>query len=53
MAAVAVTIVAVCVVMYTVFEMIERRKRQRFQEDLRRYILKHKGDGGDADEDLR
>lgn len=53
MAAVAVTIVAVCAVMYTAFEIIERRKRRRFQEDLRRYVLGHKGDENNADEDLR
>lgn len=49
---VAVTIVVVCVMLYTVFEMIENRKRRKFNENLRRYIQEHKGDWSDADKNL-
>lgn len=52
MGAVAVTVVVVCAALYTVFELIERRKRRRFEEHLRRYIKEHKGDWNDGDESL-
>lgn len=52
MGAVAVAVVAVCAALYTVFELIERRKRRRFEEHLRRYIKEHKGDWDDGDESL-
>lgn len=43
MGAAAVTVVVVCAAMYTIFEVIERRKRKKFAEDIRRYIQNHKG----------
>ena len=33
MGAAAVAVVVVCAVMYTIFEVIERRKRKKFAED--------------------
>ena len=52
MEAVAVAIVVVCAALYTVFELIERRKRRDFEEYLRQYIKEHKGDWDNADESL-
>lgn len=40
MGAAAVAVVVVCAAMYTIFEVIERRKRKKFAEDIRRYILR-------------
>lgn len=40
----AVAIVVVCAALYTVFELIERRKQRNFEEQLRQYIKEHKGD---------
>lgn len=45
MGVVAVAIVVVCAALYTVFELIERRKQRNFEEQLRQYIKEHKGDG--------
>lgn len=60
MGAVAVAVVVVCAVLYTVFELIERRKRRRFEEHLRRSeerlrrrIKEYIGDWNDGDESLR
>lgn len=44
MGVVAVAIVVVCAALYTAFELIERRKRRNFEEQLRQYIKEHKGD---------
>jgi hypothetical protein len=52
MGAAAVAVVVVCAALYTVFELIERRKRRRFEECLRRYIKEHKGEWDDGDESL-
>lgn len=59
MGAVAVAVVVVCAVLYTVFELIERRKRRRFEEHLRRSeerlrqrIKEYIGDWDDGDESL-
>lgn len=52
MGVVAVAVVVVCAVLYTVFELIERRKRRRFEEHLRQYIKEHKGDWDDGNESL-
>lgn len=52
MGAVAVAVVVVCAALYTVFELVERRKRRRFEEHLRRYIKEHKGDWDDGNESL-
>lgn len=52
MGAAAVAVVVVCAALYTVFELIERRKRRRFEERLRRYIKEHKGEWDDGDESL-
>lgn len=48
----AVAIVVVCAALYTAFELIERRKRRNFEEQLRQYIKEHKGDCDNANENL-
>ena len=53
MGAAAVAVVVVCAVMYTIFEVIERRKRKKFAEDIRRYIQNHKGEWTSDNQDLR
>lgn len=53
MGAAAVTVVVVCAAMYTIFEVIERRKRKKFAEDIRRYIQNHKGEWTGDNQDLR
>lgn len=53
MGAAAVAVVVVCAAMYTIFEVIERRKRKKFAEDIRRYIQKHKGEWTGDNQDLR
>ena len=52
MGAAAVAVV-VCAAMYTIFEVIERRKRKKFAEDIRRYIQNHKGEWTGDNKDLR
>lgn len=52
MGAAAVTVVVVCAAMYTIFEVIERRKRKKFAEDIRRYIQNHKGEWTGDNQDL-
>lgn len=52
MGAAAVAVVVVCAVMYTIFEVIERRKRKKFAEDIRRYIQNHKGEWTSDNQDL-
>lgn len=46
-------VVVVCAVMYTIFEVIERRKRKKFAEDIQRYIQNHKGEWTSDNQDLR
>ena len=53
MGAAAVAVVVVCTAMYTIFEVIERRKRKKFAEDIRRYIQNHKGEWTSDNQDLR
>lgn len=53
MGAAAVAVVVVCAAMYTIFEVIERRKRKKFAEDIRRYIQNHKGKWTSDNQDLR
>lgn len=53
MSAAAVAVVVVCAAMYTIFEVIERRKRKKFAEDIRRYIQNHKGEWTSDNQDLR
>ena len=53
MGTVAVAVVVVCTAMYTIFEVMERRKRKKFEEHLRRHIKEHKGDWDNGDESLR
>lgn len=53
MGAAAVAVVVVCTAMYTIFEVIERRKRKKFAEDIRRYIQNHKGEWTGDNQDLR
>lgn len=48
----AVVAVAACAALYAIADFIERRRRHKFNEELRRYIQKHKGDWDDADEGL-
>lgn len=48
----AVAAVAACAALYAAANFIERRHRRKFNEELRRYIQKHKGDWDDADEGL-
>lgn len=48
----AVAIVVVCAALYTVFELIERRKQRNFEEQLRQYIKEHKGDWDNTNENL-
>ena len=52
MGVVAVAIVVICASLYTVFELIERRKRRNFEEQLRQYIKEHKGDWDNTNENL-
>lgn len=52
MGAAAVAVVVVCAAMYTIFEVIERRKRKKFAEDIRRYIQNHKGEWTSDNQDL-
>lgn len=53
MGAAAVAVVVVCAAMYTIFEVIERRKHKKFEEDIRRYIQNHKGEWTSDNQDLR
>lgn len=53
MGAAAVAVVVGCAAMYTIFEVIERRKRKKFAEDIRRYIQNHKGKWTGDNQDLR
>lgn len=53
MGAAAVAVVVVCAAMYTIFEVIERRKRKKFAEDIRRYIQNHKGEWTSDNQDLQ
>ena len=48
----AVVAVTVCAALYAISDFIKRRRRHKFNEELRRYIQKHKGDWDDADEGL-
>lgn len=41
----AVVAVAACAALYAIADFIERRRRHKFNEELRRYIQKHKDDG--------
>lgn len=53
MGAVAVAVVVVCTAMYTIFEVMERRKRKKFAENIRRYIQNHKGKWTGDNQDMR
>ena len=48
----AVVADTVCAALYAIADFIKRRRRHKFNEELRRYIQKHKGDWDDADEGL-
>ena len=52
MGAVAVAVVATCTIVYTAFQIVERRKRREFKEHLHQYIQKQtkkREDDTDAD----
>ena len=53
MGAAAVAVVVACAAMYTIFEAIERRKRKKFAEDIRRYIQNAEGEWTSDNQDLR
>ncbi len=48
-----VAVVVVCTAMYTIFEVMERRKRKKFAEDIRHYIQNHKGEWTGDNQDMR
>lgn len=44
----AVVAVTVCAALYAIADFIKRRRRHKFNEELRRYIQKHKEDSSFA-----